>query len=291
MHKYLRAIGFSKLSRRRELEALIGKTVKDAGTRNFTTYNNETLLAEYSYEFGPDMGVTVCGELDENDHFLFDYIYPFFKGKLISSEEKVTIERHAEKISYAGICDDSRVGITIIFYLLNRIPYIMKRNTNSLPSFGTTLSLSGLSIDGTIMMPIEKTPKEVKKNNEHSKVRTRLVEKARQGDEGAIESLTLSDMDMYSSISRKIKDNDIFTIVDTYFMPYGVECDQYSVLGEITDCRLINNSVTGESIYQMDLIANEIALSICINKEDLFGEPEVGRRFKGTVWLQGFINY
>ena len=28
-----------------------------------------------------------------------------------------------------------------------------------------------------------------------------------------------------------------------------------------------------------------------INKEDLFGEPQIGRRFKGNIWMQGCIRY
>lgn len=76
--------------------------------------------------------------------------------------------------------------------------------------------------------------------------RNKLLAAARQGDEDAIETLTLEDMDMYTTISRKIQKNDIFSLVDTYFMPYGVECDQYSVLGEITEFRLVTNDITGE---------------------------------------------
>lgn len=53
-------------------------------------------------------------------------------------------------------------------------------------------------------------------------------------------------MDMYTTISRRIQKDDIFSLVDTYFMPYGVECDQYSVLGEITEFRLVTNDITGE---------------------------------------------
>lgn len=68
-------------------------------------------------------------------------------------------------------------------------------------------------------------------------------------DEDAIELLTMEDMDMYSTISRKIQKEDVFSIVDTYFMPYGVECDHYSVLGEIMECTRVRNRFTGEEIF------------------------------------------
>ena len=114
---------------------------------------------------------------------------------------------------------------------------------------------------------------------------------ARNGDEEAIESLTLKDMDTYSTIAQKIHQDDVFTLVDTYFMPYGVECDQYSVLGEITSVEEVTNSLTQESIYKMTLVCNDIEMQLCVNKADVFGEPAVGRRYKGNVWLQGKINF
>ena len=41
----------------------------------------------------------------------------------------------------------------------------------------------------------------------------------------------------------------------------------------------------------MTVECNELTLDICINQEDLYGEAAAGRRFKGVVWLQGYINY
>ena len=48
-----------------------------------------------------------------------------------------------------------------------------------------------------------------------------------------------------------IQKEDVFSLVDTYFMPYGVECDQYSVLGEILNCNLVENEITKEEIYKL----------------------------------------
>lgn len=291
MHKYLRAVGFSGFNSRESLQALIDVTMKNAQSRAYTTYEDNILLAEYSTCYGTGMGITVCGEMGVDDTFVFEYCYPYFHADNITTAERVTVERHAADISFAGVVEDERVGITIIFYLLNRIAYIKRKNDKKLPDSGSNLSLTGLSLEGTIMMPLLKEPGELKKAESSKKKRNSLIEKARQGDETAIESLTLDDMDMYSQISRKIKNNDIYTLVDTYFMPYGIECDQYSILGEILDCRLVKNLATSEEVYQMLLMCNELKISICINKEDVMGEPQVGRRFKGNIWLQGYINY
>ena len=293
LHKYLRAVGFSKITTRKQLEELITECVKNSEKREYITMETEEdgIFVECTKEFASDMGIVVRGEFDEENNFSYDYYFPYLKGSGVSSEEDVTIERHAEKESYAGVCDDLRIGVTLIFYFQNIIPYLKLRREERLPIKGTTLTLSGLSTSGSIMLPIIKNEKDKKKVKKVARDRNHLIAEARKGDEDAIESLTLEDMDTYTTISRKIQKEDVFSIVDTYFMPYGVECDQYSVLGEITACELIRNKMTGEEIHRMTVNCNELIFDICINKEDLLGEPEVGRRFKGTLWMQGFINF
>ncbi len=291
MHKFMRAIGFSKLTDRREQQKLVTDIILNASHRSYTSNGEETILAEFCEDFAKDMGIAVCGEFDENDRFTYDYFYPYLRGTGISSCEDVSVERHADKESYAGVCDDIKVGVSLIFYLQNMVPYVKAQYENTLPIRGTTLTLSGLSLKGSILLPISKNEKQKQKVQKASMNRNQLIDAARKGDEDAIETLTLEDMDTYTSISRKILTEDVFSLVDTYFMPYGVECDQYSIMGEIMDISLRTNKITKEEIYVMHLSCNDLQFDVCINKQDLYGEPQVGRRFKGVVWMQGYINY
>ena len=114
---------------------------------------------------------------------------------------------------------------------------------------------------------------------------------AKNGDPEAIENLTIEDMDLYSMLSRRIDHEDVYTIVDTFFMPYGIECDQYQIMGNINYCTKVRNPVTKEYVYQMNVECNDLYFDICINEEDLIGVPEIGRRFKGNIWLQGCLNF
>ena len=41
------------------------------------------------------------------------------------------------------------------------------------------------------------------------------------------------------------------------------------------------NKITEEEIYIMKIDTNGLVYDVCINKEDLLGEPQIGRRFKG----------
>ena len=54
----------------------------------------------------------------------------------------------------------------------------------------------------------------------------------------------MEDIDAYTMIARRIQHEDVYTIVDSYFMPYGLECDLYNVMGEITECRPVKNRQT-----------------------------------------------
>lgn len=291
MHKYMRAIGFSEFADRKRLKELLTSVIIDSTSRAYTTNQDDILLGEFCKDFAEDIGIAVCGEFDDEDKFIYDYYYPYMRGTVISSTEDVSVERHAAKESYAGVCDDIKVGVSLIFYLQNMIPYIKAQAQNRLPIKGTTLTLSALSLNGTIMMPIKKDEKQKQKIQKDTSVRNKLIAAARQGDEEALETLTLEDMDIYSTISKKIHKEDVFSLVDTYFMPYGVECDQYSILGEILTCKKVKNQLTGEEVYQMTILCNELTFDVCINIMDVFGEPKAGRRFKGTIWLQGFINF
>lgn len=308
MHKYLRAIGFSEVTDRKELQSLIGEVVtrtivKPAETsddeeeqklhtsKDFVAESEKKIYAELCLDFLENAGICVRGEFDEENVFYYEYFFPYLMGNHVSSCEDITIERHLEKESYAGICDDIKVGISLIFYLQNVIAYKRLNGLGMLPMQGTSLTLSGLSVQGTVMMPIIKNEQEKQKSKKASNERNQLIAQARMGDENALESLTLDDMDTYSTISRKIQKEDVFSIVDTYFMPYGVECDLYSILGEIQDVRVEKNRLTQEEIICMTLECNELTFDVCINRKDLYGEPAVGRRFKGVVWLQGYINF
>lgn len=265
--------------------------VTNPTNKNYVTKDDNIIQVEICKEFTSSVGMSICGEYDENDVFNYEYSYPYIKGTTISSREDISIERHGDKESYAGICDDIKIGVSLIFYLQNMIDYLKEQIKGKLPINNTSLTLSGLSIQGSIILPVIKNETQVKNYKQAAINRNHLIAAARRGDEEAIESLTLEDIDTYTVLSKKILKEDVFSLVDTYFMPYGIECDKYSILGEIEACYLQKNSVTEEEIYVLTINCNDLIFDVGINKMDLWGEPKPGRRFKGIVWLQGFINF
>lgn len=291
MHRYLKSIGFNNLKNTKELDEILDQVIDSPNRVLFACDSEGNEIAELTKEFGHGFGIRVCGQyLEDEESFEMDYYYPYFCGNGITTEEEVEVERHARNESYAGICDDLKLVIALIFYIQNVNEYLNEKALNDDCLAGTTVTLSGLSTEGTIIMPIKKENRKVE-TPAQTQQRNSLVAAARDGDEEAIESLTLEDIDTYSMISRRILHEDVLSIVESTLMPYGVESDQYSVIGEILDFTMLPNKDTLEELYILTISTNDIVFDVIINQKDLLGEPAIGRRFKGTIWLQGRINF
>lgn len=291
MHQYLKAIGFGNLQSKKELRELLKEVEKNFTHQTIVYYSEDADFCELQKEYGQGMGITVCGELDNEEHFDADYYFPYFEGSGVTTCAEVMVEKRIEREQYVGICEDSKVGISLIFHLQNGIDYMKECQLELVSHSGISVTFSGLALSGKILFPVKKSEKQVRRELEDSQNRKNLLSAARNGDQGAIETLTLDDIDIYSKVSRRLMNEDILSIVDTYFMPYGVECDLYSIMGEILAIRERENLLTKEKVYQMKLNVNELQFDICVPKDKVLGEPEIGRRFKGTIWLQGYINF
>lgn len=288
MHKFLRSIGFSNI-KRKDLEIILDEIVHQPELMRVTKDSNGNEFAELVKTYGNGVGIMVRGSYDEKDAFHVDYYIPYAVSDVLSTQEQIDIEKHAEKESYAGVCDEVRLGVTLIFYLQNVADFLSEHRTNIHVKNLYGAMLSGLSVDGKILLPIQQKVLEKQTANNKQEKRQKLIAEAREGNEEAIENLSIEDLDTYSQISKRIRKEDVFSIVNTTFMPYGIESDQYSILGEIKDFEEIVNSVTNEKLYSMEIECNDMNFKVTINQNDLLGEPAVGRRFKGSIWMQGTV--
>lgn len=290
MHSYLRSIGFSEITKDMDLFPYLQMTIDSPDLRSSYELPNGEMFVELKKEFGYRIGLSVCGSYIENDAFHIEYYYPFFCGMHESTDDDIEIERHADKNSFAGICDDMRLGITLIYYLQN-ISEFFKCNDGKMISHKGTTVLSALSTDGKIILPVEQHENIRRNHIKRLQNRTNLISAAKEGDEEAIENLTMEDIDLYTMLSRRIANEDLMTIVETSMMPYGIESDQYAVIGEILDIDQAKNMITGENIVILTVNSKDIIYDICINEKDLLGEPQIGRRFKGKIWMQGIVKF
>lgn len=291
MHSYLRAIGFSNINNRMELNELLDNVMENATKIRTVDLSSKGSLTEITMEFGDGMGVTLRGELDEAGKFHMEHYFPCVYGQNLSTREEVGINKRVDSEAYTGMCDDFRLGVSLIFYLQNVIDFLEKKNQNMPMGTPFAITLAALSLEGRILLPIEMDEVQVRNITAETKHRNNLIAEAKKGNQDAIDSLTIDDIDTYAMISRRAKKEDIYSIVDTSFIPFGSESDNYSIIATITESNLIVNTLTKEEIFDLQLVCNDIAFRMCINKDDLLGEPLVGRRFKGNIWMQGNIAF
>lgn len=291
MHKFLEAIGFQKVASEKEWKQILLQAEK-----HFTGYERIALEDEIDFcelrkEYGVGIGVCSYGTIDEAEVFDREFYQPYFEGQGISSYADIVVEERPDRRAYLGICEDTKIGVSIIFHLINGMEYRREYQLGNLPKKSTSVTLSGLATTGRILLPVFKSQEQKQEKMEASRSRMMLLSEARKGNNEAIESLTLDDIDTYSEVSKRILTEDIYSIVDTCFMPYGLECDQYSIIGEILDVDTTENKLTKEQLYILTLDVNELRFDICVPAETIVGEPAIGRRFKGNIWLQGRINF
>lgn len=291
MHKYTRAIGFGN-----EFSGSMMRKVEEDVRVDFTSHERMILDEDTDYcEFRKDMGERlefgVYGVMDLDEYFEKEYSVPVFQGKGVTTYADVVVEKKIDREAYVGICEDARIDISLMFYLQNPMEYTKEFQSGNLGKRKTSVTLSALACEGTVLLPVSKNENDKKEQREQFRDRMMLVSAARKGDSAAIETLTLKDMDTYQRVSKRVVTEDIFSIIDTYFMPYGVECELYSIMGEILDMDLVINEVTKEKIMILTLDVNEMIFDVCIPKDGILGEPAPGRRFRANIWLQGKINF
>lgn len=291
MHQYLEAIGFADIKTKKEERAFLGEAEKNPTDFEIISWEDEEDFYELAKEYGPGIGIKMYGEKDDRGEFDREFYFPYFKGSGVTTHVDVMVEQKLDQEAYLGVCEDARVGVNIVFHVQNGIEYMNAHELGNLPKSSVTVTLSGLANSGKVLLPVVKNAVARQTQKEDARNRMMLQSAARKVSHEAIESLTLDDIDTYAKVSRRIVKEDVFSIVETYFMPDGLDGTCYSILGVIQDMRIVVNEKSQKSLYVLTLDVNDMILDICVPVDKVMGEPEIGRRFKADIWLQGHINF
>ena len=108
MHQYLKAIGFGPIKKKAELKEILEQTRETFTHQMTVSYNEEADYCEFQKEYGQDVGITLCGELDDHDQFDMEYYFPYFQGSGVTTYADVSIEKRIEREQYVGICEDAK---------------------------------------------------------------------------------------------------------------------------------------------------------------------------------------
>jgi len=223
MHHYLPAIGFKQINSRKKLSDLLQDVETSFTHHELIAADEEIDLCEFSKEYGAGIGIAVFGDLDMEEYFERQYYYPYFIGTGITSYEDIMVEKRIDRDAYIGICDDVKVGINLYFHLQNTMEYLRELQILGTSIRHSSVTLSALCNAGIVLLPVMKNEMQEKKQKQEVENRKLLVSAARTGDQQAIESLALDDIDIYSQVSQRLVKEDVFSIVDTYIMPNGID--------------------------------------------------------------------
>ena len=144
-HKFLKSIGFSEVNSRKEIKKILKLVLMSPTEKQYVTLQDDSIAVEYRKSFSDEFGIAVCGEFSDDADFDYEFYYPYFKGRYVSTTTDIDLERVMETESYEGVFDDSRVGISIIFRLINRLDYQKILMKDDIKTVKKSVILSGLA--------------------------------------------------------------------------------------------------------------------------------------------------
>ncbi|MBQ7743804.1 MAG: DUF3881 family protein [Lachnospiraceae bacterium] len=317
MHRYLRAVGFSEFERKAQLDEFFDEHLKNENLISTYITGDMRLCGQYNINVCSNAGISVIGEQEKNALAKIDFYYPYIKGYDYTLIEECTIERHSDKESYAGIIDDYRMGIALIFYLTNGNVYnsLLKKYKISDIKIDR-IFLSALSVEGRVILPVDNKGKNVNEFADKKRLNTEFRDNYENDidfDDKPISERLIENIDDFSDgIDKKdisigigikipsnvvgaqemrLKNEDLYSIVETSLVPHGIECDKYQIVAEILSVTEKTNTYTNEKLYEMRVSTMGLQFNLMINEKDLDGEPLPGRRFRGVIWLLGEIEF
>lgn len=294
MHNYLRAAGFSEYN----TEGIVYRFIRNSVIKpEYLTarldLGDGTVLLEYRQPVNAFAGICAA-VLESNGEFSeIQYYYPYFNGPEVSTNAVCTVEKHAMTDTYSGIIEEYNIGLSLIFFMSNPVRYRIRALNDNTSEFRGT-ALTAFSNEATVLLPVvpQQDPLDPLNANDVKSLfdaEDPLVI-SEDGEPEFNEALLDADIDMYNQISERIESEDLYSLVEQSFMPCGVECDQYSVIGEILDYAEHVNELTEERLAFIKLSCNDVEFWMCIRRDDILGEPQTGRRLKCRIWLTGNVN-
>ena len=287
MHQYLRAIGFSKIKSLQQMDRMHKEIQRNPDRRSVVSNSISHSLVQLAKDYHDQgIGISIVGEMDMDGEFQFEYSFPYVVPGNYTYADDVLIEKLSDREGYYGVIDN--INLSIIFFLQNVAATTGTLWRGALPP-ALPMRLSGLSLSASILLPIQKTEQDLQYEEEKRLQELTNIRRVRRGDPKTLERMMMQEMDVKDALDHRLISEDVLSIVDSSMIPFGLQGDIYDILGTILQVTPIENTYTGEHILLLDVASLYYVIRIAINREDLTGEPEVGRRFRGVTWLQGTL--
>lgn len=287
MNNYLRAIGFSKTKSLQQLEQLRHEVRINPDHRTIAGKSLRQSAVQLDKSFGDGgIGMSIVGEMNSEGQFFEEHYFPYVAPGNYVFHDELIVEDHPTMNAYLGVIDN--VNLSVIFFIQN-IAYVNGLLWNDRLPLKMNIALSGLSTEGTILLPQLKTREErsyelMKRRQEQIHIRN-----FRAGKTEDLDYFLENDQEQRNIQENRLSSEDILSIVESSIIPFSTESNVFDLIGTIISVNETKNSRSGEEIYLLDIECIYYVIRIAINKKDLMGEPSPGRRFRGITLLQGAV--
>lgn len=288
MHDFLRAVGLKSIKTKEQLQLLTEWVIEEPDRFRVASLSEEENLAIAERWVSDSAGVAVVGSVDEQGKLIPEYYFPFLESSLTSSEAALSVEKQISRNGYIGLCEDERLDLSLIFSVRNVTDAAKNLREGMLTgrSF-RRVSLTLLLSDGTVLLPIAVPDKVLKNREKTEKRRKALLSDIANGDPEAFEKMAKESVLRFERMMERVEKSDVYSVVSSFFMPHGMESDRYYFMGSITKCRSVENTITRERFYVMEVDVNGVEFALTVHENDLTGVPSVGCRIRGHAWMCG----
>lgn len=288
MNLYLRSIGFSNMENS-DIKDLKESIIASSDRRRSISINQDRVYVEYYKNYGDGIGICLSGILDEKEDLQQHSLIPYPSSDIQTTVNEYNVLQDVNKTIV--ICEHGSKNAEVNFTLQNRIDLTGNEEkfiqTGLDRTIKKTVSLTALSICGTILLPLSKSKNQDRREDPYY---NRLMVKSREGDEKAKKMLTAFETKSLRNMYRRLKDEDILSVVDNYLLPIDDDSSSsYDILAKIIAIDSVFNLETGEEVLKLTLGVLSMEFQLFINKYDILGMPIVGMRFMGNCKFHGVV--
>ncbi len=294
MLSYLRAVGYKPVNNKPDFnpyEDIVEFAIGHADRIRKILLDDGRIFGEIYSSVTKETGILVFGEYDNQDRFIFIGFVPFVKNEIPSIRNFVSVRYDEEDNIYIGTSMDLHYGGMVQYQFSSLLSFYDKRLVENL-RYHATVFLSALSIEGKIILGLHNENSGISYIGHNSMLeREELLFRVAKNEEEAFQLINKEKADSIEIFKKRLKKDDLYSIIESSMVLCEEQKITYLILGTIINWRKFHSEITGEQIFKFLVACNNIIMSVCINENDLIGVPAIGRRFKGTVCMQGRVDF
>ncbi len=235
-------------------------------------------IVDIKRRYTEDVSILVRSTLNEENALDVRLFIVTAESGQFNRSEEVRVSYNPDNIVAVAYTESEKEGTPINFVVSNVEDYEEAIKSSSKVS---GVYLSGFAGDGMIVLPIDEEESEVGIGSGED-----MINKVLGGD--MTDEDFLNDMTM---IKELLKTEDVLSVLEVYFFPIQDFDTMYSTLGIILEVDKARIRDSEGFLYKLKIKTMGLLIDVFINEKVLLGEPSVGMRFKGNIWLQGKIAF